>query len=128
MQDRINAFLEDLLDAAHMISIPFFMKQQKKKELLLDKKRKLDDSLLSELTDAGINITDLPSQLELFWTEAAEETELEFENIKENLRLSSFYFQEIFSRYIEKIRTFLLAEETESIDSEKEESIDGPRG
>ena len=91
--------MNSLLEYTTKVSFPFMASEERKKRILNETKDKID----VELADLVDDKTVFESKKEIVWEEAKESACKEFSTLPNNLRLNSFYFQEVMHQYVEKM-------------------------
>lgn len=98
-----NAIYSQLLEETTRFAFPFLANREKKKQILLEKKSYIENSLKK----ISPNLFPNPETLEKLWNDSIRHTDSQFISIPENSRLSGFYLQEIMHYYAESIIKWL---------------------
>ena len=98
-----TAIYSQLLEETTRFDFPFLATREKKKQILLEKKSYVENTL----NNISPNLFPNPETLEKLWNDSVKHTDSQFMSIPENSRLSGFYLQEITHYYVESIIKYL---------------------
>lgn len=99
MNKDIEKKIKCIIEETTQYDFPFWANQDKKKEIIMDKKLHIEESLKRTLPDSFPN----EDTVNKMWEESIEYADDQFESLSKRHKLNGFYLQELIHCYAEKI-------------------------
>lgn len=100
IEKEINCIIEETTQ----YDFPFLVSQDKKKEIIVEKKLYIEEKLKGVLPDIFPN----EDTVDKMWEESIEYSDEQFKSLSEKHKLNGFYLQELLHCYAEKIGKTIL--------------------
>lgn len=99
MKKDIEWKIKCIIEETTQYDFPFLASQDKRKTIIMDKKKNIEEKLKRLLPDS------FPSEenVNKIWAESIEYSDEQFESLAEKHKLNGFYLQELMHCYAEKI-------------------------
>ncbi len=101
MIDKVYEAIEEILNETIQFDFPIFVKEDKKKEIILEKKKYIEEKF-KIINPILFNHEDKINEI---WTESIDYANKQFEFLPIDKRINGFYLQELMHCYAEKLGT-----------------------
>lgn len=107
MKNTIKIEIDNILKETTQFDFPFFANEEKKKEILLEKKSYIED----EIKIITPKLFPDEEKIQNIWKESIEYADEQFKFIPIKKRLNGFYLQELMHYYAEKLRDSIVVDD-----------------
>lgn len=105
-RDYIISGINTIIDETTSYDFPFFANEERKKEIIYEKKFYIEEKLKQLAPELWPSNT----TLNIVWNEALEHANKNFKSLPQKLKINGFYLQELMHFYSEKLGQIILSQ------------------
>lgn len=103
MDDSMKYLFEQILEKTKRLSFPMFSNENKKSEILINTREKIDEEILQVLLENEKMRKDFEENRSSIWLKSESISKEKFEKLPSHLKVNSFYLQEVMTEYVQNV-------------------------